>query len=190
MRTMMIRPFPGAKALITDLGPLIKSRPMHDLVLWPDQAVPLLGYMAWPNDPAMFERWLEAHRRDDESAISELTQGLTLVEQHWALDVVFGSAVDLERWKLEYARAGDGIDAHVYVEHVQRESVLPVGNGIGPPTAAYQLLWSRLDYVLGNRANWPRCEESAKRDPRAPVWSSGLCDTGSDVPPPRLARAH
>jgi len=81
---MMIRPFPGAKALITDLGPLIKSRPMHDLVLWPDQAVPLLGYMAWPNDPAMFERWLEAHRRDDESAISELTQGLTLVEQHWA----------------------------------------------------------------------------------------------------------
>jgi hypothetical protein len=117
-------------------------------------------------------------------------EGGALVEQHWALDVVFGSAVDLERWKLEYARAGDGIDAHVDAEHVQRESVLPVGNGIGPPTAAYQLLWSRLDYVLGNRANWPRCEESARRDPRAPVWSSGLCDTGSDVPPPRLARAH
>ena len=29
MRTMMIRPFPGAKALITDLGPLIKSRPIE-----------------------------------------------------------------------------------------------------------------------------------------------------------------
>lgn len=57
---------------------------MHDLVLWPAQAVPLLGYMVWPNDPTMFERWLEAHRRDDPSAISELTQKLTLIEQHWA----------------------------------------------------------------------------------------------------------
>src|ERR1041385_6514589 len=83
MRTMMIPRFPGAKTLITDLAPLIKQRLMHDLVLWPAQAVPLAGHMAWPNDPAMFESWLEAHRREDVSAINELTQGLTLVEQHW-----------------------------------------------------------------------------------------------------------
>src|SRR5262245_65878231 len=84
MRTMQIRPFPGAKMPMTDPGSLIKQRLIHDLVVWPDQAVPLVGYMAWPNDPIMFQRWLEAHRRDDASAISDLAQGLTLIEQHWA----------------------------------------------------------------------------------------------------------
>jgi hypothetical protein len=83
MRAMEIRPFPGAKTLITDPASMITQRLMCDMVLWPAQAVPLLGYMAWPNDPVMFERWLEAHRRDDPSAIGELAQGLTLVEQHW-----------------------------------------------------------------------------------------------------------
>jgi len=81
---MKIRPFPGTKTTVTDPGALIRARLIHDLVLWPAQAVPLLGHMAWPNDPVMFERWLEAHRRDDASAISELTQGLTIIEQHWA----------------------------------------------------------------------------------------------------------
>jgi len=81
---MVIRPFPGPKILITEPGSLIKQRLFRDLVLWPAQAVPLVGYMAWPNDPIMFERWCEAHRGDNPSAISELTRGLTLVEQHWA----------------------------------------------------------------------------------------------------------
>jgi len=84
MRTMKIRSFPGARMQITDLGSLIRERLMRDLVVWPEQAVPLVGYMAWPNDPIMRDRWLEAHRRDDESTISDLTRGLTIVQQHWA----------------------------------------------------------------------------------------------------------
>jgi len=81
---MKIRSFPGARMQITDLGSLIRERLMRDLVVWPEQAVPLVGYMAWPNDPIMRDRWLEAHRRDDESTISDLTRGLTIVQQHWA----------------------------------------------------------------------------------------------------------
>jgi hypothetical protein len=84
MRTMQIRPFPGAKMQIADLALLIKARLLRDLVVWPDQAVPLVGYMAWPNDPIMRERWLEAHRRNDDSIISELARGLTIIQQHWA----------------------------------------------------------------------------------------------------------
>ncbi len=84
MRTMVIRPFPSAKTSITDLAALIKKRLINDLVEYPDQAVPVVGYMAWPNDPTMRERWLDAHRRDDPTAISQLAQGLKLVEQHWA----------------------------------------------------------------------------------------------------------
>ena len=44
----------------------------------------LVGYMAWPNDPAMRERWLEAHRRNGQSTISELMQRLKIIQQHWA----------------------------------------------------------------------------------------------------------
>jgi hypothetical protein len=84
MRTMQIRPFPGSKIQITDLGYLIKERLVRDLVLWPDQALPLVGYMAWPNDPLMRERWLEAHRRNDHSTINELMQRLKIIQQHWA----------------------------------------------------------------------------------------------------------
>jgi len=84
MRTMQIRPFPGAKTPMTDPGSLIKQRLIHDLVIWPDQAVPLVGYMAWPNDPIMLDRWLEAHRCDDSSAIEDLARGLLLIQQHWA----------------------------------------------------------------------------------------------------------
>jgi hypothetical protein len=81
---MQIRPFPGAQMQIADLGLLIKGRLFRDLVVWPDQAVPLVGYMAWPNDPTIRERWLEAHRRNDDSTISDLARGLTTIQQHWA----------------------------------------------------------------------------------------------------------
>jgi hypothetical protein len=84
MRTMQIRPFPGTQMQIGDLGLLIKGRLLRDLVVWPDQAVPLVGYMAWPNDPIIRERWLEAHRRNDDSTISDLARGLTIIQQHWA----------------------------------------------------------------------------------------------------------
>ena len=84
MRTMEIRPFPGSKTTITDLEFLIKERLTHDRVLRPDQAVALVGYMAWPSDSVMREHWLKAHQHSDQSTINELTQGLKLTQQHWA----------------------------------------------------------------------------------------------------------
>ena len=89
MRTMQIRPFPGSKIQFTDLGYLIKERLMRDLVLWPGQALQLVGYMAWPNDPIMRERWLEAHRRNDHST-NEFMQRLKIIQHHWtrAADIV------------------------------------------------------------------------------------------------------
>ena len=74
MRTMQIRPFPGSKIQTTDLGFLIKQRLIDDRVIRPDQALSLVGYMAWPNDPIMRERWLDAHRRNDQFTINELTK--------------------------------------------------------------------------------------------------------------------
>jgi hypothetical protein len=83
MPTMQIRPFPGAKIQITEVGALIKGRLIGDVVLWP-QALPLLGYMAWPNDAAARDRWLEAHRRNEHPVIDEFVRKLKLIQQHWA----------------------------------------------------------------------------------------------------------
>jgi hypothetical protein len=76
MRIMEIRGFPGSKIQLTDLGWLIKIRLTKDLILWPDQAVPLVGYMAWPNAAEVRERWLNAHRCDDQAAIKALAAKL------------------------------------------------------------------------------------------------------------------
>jgi hypothetical protein len=84
MPTMQICPFPGAQIQIAELEALIKGRLIGDVGLWPDQAVPLLGYMAWPNDAASRDRWLDAHRRNDQPVINEFVRKLKLIQQHWA----------------------------------------------------------------------------------------------------------
>jgi hypothetical protein len=84
MRNMEIRGFPGAKVRLTDLGWLTKVRLTNELILWPDQAVPLVGYMAWPNEAKMRARWLNAHRSDDQGAINALAKKLKIIQQHWA----------------------------------------------------------------------------------------------------------
>ena len=113
-------------------------------------------------------------------------EGGALVEQHWTLDVVFASASSLERWRLEYAPAGDGIDVHAEVERAPRAGFASAANTAQPrgDAPSYRLLWSRIQYVLGRRADWPQCKARAKQ-PR-----SGLCSgDASAAPPLRLARS-
>jgi hypothetical protein len=81
---MEIRQFPGPKREITDLESLIKGRLIKGLVLWPHQAASLVGYMAWPNDLLVRNKWIENHRRNDEEAINLCVRGLKIVQQHWA----------------------------------------------------------------------------------------------------------
>ena len=50
MRVMEIPPFPR-KFENRDLENLLRSRLSQTVVLWPDQGIPLLGYMMWPNEP-------------------------------------------------------------------------------------------------------------------------------------------
>ena len=52
MRTMSIPPF-ERKIEITDFDFLVRSRLAQAVVIWPEQAIPLVGYMAWPNQPEL-----------------------------------------------------------------------------------------------------------------------------------------
>ena len=83
MRIMQMKGFPTAVE-ITDVGQLIKDRSTLRLVRQIDQAIPLIGYMAWPNDEVARERWLEAHRSDDVHVLREFDRALKNIQQHWA----------------------------------------------------------------------------------------------------------
>lgn len=112
-------------------------------------------------------------------------EGGALVEQHWALDVVFASSSGAERWRLQYAPAGDGVDVHADVEDDPETRASPLGKNVQPlnGTANYRLLWSRIQYVLGGRTDWPECK-SSRTGP-----GSALC-SGSSGAPVRLAKSH
>src|SRR5262245_9473913 len=61
MRVMEIPPFPR-RFENHDLENLFRSRLSQTVVLWPDQGIPLLGYMMWPNDPTERDEAMRAVR--------------------------------------------------------------------------------------------------------------------------------
>jgi len=123
MRTIQIHPFPGPPTQITDLGLLIKPRLLDDLVIWPNQAPPLVGYMAWPNDAAVRNRWVEAHRCNDWSAISELSRKFKIIQQHWArvADIVHMHS-DLAQGRHQERRGGASVGKAIALIDVNAKS--------------------------------------------------------------------
>jgi hypothetical protein len=68
MRFMSIPPF-EREIEILDFDFFIRSRLNQAIVIWPEQAIALVGYMGWPNDPegraasvAILRRWAEGSR--------------------------------------------------------------------------------------------------------------------------------
>jgi hypothetical protein len=68
MRFISIPPF-ARKIEILDFDLFVRSRLTKDVVIWPEQAFALVGYMGWPNDPdgcaasvAITRGWLEGSR--------------------------------------------------------------------------------------------------------------------------------
>jgi hypothetical protein len=110
MRTMEIRRFAGPKREITDLGSLIKDRLTRGLVLWPEQAASVVGYIIWPDDLLERNKWIESHRRNDEDAINGSVHGFKIVQQHWArvADIVH-LHYDLVHGEHQKARGGASV---------------------------------------------------------------------------------
>jgi hypothetical protein len=100
MRTMEIGGFPGRRIHITDLASVVKGRLFSDYVNWPEQGVPLVGYMVWPNDEAARNRWIDAHRQEDGSAIQRLVHKFKIVQRHWA------SVADIVSLHFDLAQGG------------------------------------------------------------------------------------
>lgn len=107
---MQIGAFTGSPIHITELESLTKGRLLKDVVIWPNQAVPLVGYMAWPNDEDVRNHWIDAHERNDEFGLIAFVRKLKIIQQHWArvADIVH-LHYDLTQGRHQQARAGASV---------------------------------------------------------------------------------
>jgi hypothetical protein len=85
MRVMDLPPFPR-RIEIRDLEHLLGSRLSQTVVMWPSQAVPLLGYMCHPNDAAAREKLIGILRSWPDHSGSEtapVPPRLTRIQNDW-----------------------------------------------------------------------------------------------------------
>jgi hypothetical protein len=85
MSVMEIPAFPQ-KIEITNLDTFYRARLSETVVLWPEQAIPLLGYMCHPNDPqarAALQRTMWGWSSGSEDASPPVPEGLDRIEKDW-----------------------------------------------------------------------------------------------------------
>jgi hypothetical protein len=111
MRTIEIPEFPAfLREPITDLGDFILSRLMDDVVRWPEHAVPLVAYMAWPNDRFAHARWLDAYQWAGRRSVADAPAPSILIQQHWARFAdIFHHHYDLTQGGHQKSRGGPSI---------------------------------------------------------------------------------
>jgi hypothetical protein len=110
MRELQIPGFPGRRINITELESLTKGRLLQDIVIWPNQAVTLVGYMAWPNDEDARNRWIDAYKRNDASELRTLLRKLKIIQQHWArIGDIIQSHYNLTQGRHQLTRAGASV---------------------------------------------------------------------------------
>jgi hypothetical protein len=81
MRVMQIPRFPR-NIEILDLGNFLRARLSQTVVLWPDQAIPLVGYMGWPNEPAARDSAVEI-LREWPNGSKVVPRGLGRIQHEW-----------------------------------------------------------------------------------------------------------
>ena len=102
---------------IDNLESFIKGRLINKVVWRPDQAVPLLGYMAWPNDPVARSNWHELARTwQDQSDLESVPPASKIIQQHWArIADIFHKHYDLDQGEHQLRRGGSRSYAGTWV---------------------------------------------------------------------------
>jgi hypothetical protein len=112
MRVMEIPGFPQ-KIEITDLGHFYRARLSQTLVIWPQQAIPLLGYMCYPNDPEArdaLRRTMWSWPSGSEAAPPAVPEGLGRVQNDWLrVADIFHLHFDLVEGQHQARRGGPSI---------------------------------------------------------------------------------
>lgn len=112
MRTMEIPPF-SEKIEISDFNHFFGTRLSQTVVMWPEQALPLLGYMCYPNDSAGREallRTLRSWPKASEGMPPAVPKGLRRIQNDWLrVADVFHTYYDLVEGQHQARRGGPSI---------------------------------------------------------------------------------
>src|SRR3974390_36438 len=123
MRVMEIPPFPR-RIEIRDLEKFIRTRLSQTFVMWPAQAIALVGYMCWPNDAAarsealtMLKNW------PDEVDRASVPRRLPRIQHEWlrVADIVH-KYWDLVAGQHQARRGGPSISKAIEVVYENTES--------------------------------------------------------------------
>jgi hypothetical protein len=108
MGVMEIPPFPRGFDN-PDLANLERTRLSQKVVMWPDQAIALVGYMAWPNEPALREESLRILRSWSEGS-KTVPPRLHRIQHEWLrVADVFHTYCDLIDGQHQQRRRGPSI---------------------------------------------------------------------------------
>jgi hypothetical protein len=171
MRVMEIPPFPR-QVEITDLDNLIRNRLSQPVVLWPAQAIPLLGYMCYPSDGDARGSLIETLRSWEKTPEGEqpaVPENLDRIQRSWlrVADVLHQLA-DLVAGEHQKRRGGPSIGKAI---------TLTEANAKSRGTAAANLwkTWSNYkDVAHLVTAATIICAEARQRYMQRPLATDGL----------------
>ena len=140
VRTMQIRPF-AELIEIKDLGVLIETRLRNPKRTRPDQAIPLLGYMAWPSDETARNLWLEAYRNANDSDVIAMPSGLKIRQQHWArVADIFHRLYAMHQGGYQTSRDGASVSKAIAI-------ISETAKSKGTRTAKLWEIWNAYEHV-------------------------------------------
>jgi len=171
MRTMEITPFPR-KTEDLDLNNLFRSRLSQRVVLWPEQAIPLLGYMCYPNDPAAREallRTLQTWSQGSEALPPTVPKGLPRIQHEWLrIADILHIHYDLVEGHHQARRGGPSIGKSITLAATN-------ANSCGTGAATLWKKWSMYkDVAHLVAAATLICAEARTRYRNKPLWQGGL----------------
>lgn len=127
----------------------------------------------------------------DDFSIVHTEEGI-YASRNWLAYMVIAAATGTDYWQLKVIPAGAGVKATVQV-NTQAQGISPMATTSGAwtatttpmagspvmGTAIYDLFWSRMDYLLGKRPDWMRCELADERVKQKVTWGTNeaLCNS-------------
>jgi hypothetical protein len=167
MRVMNIPPFPE-KFESPDLENLFKARLSEPIVLFPKQAIPLVCFMAWPNDVAARDEALPILWSWAEGS-ETVPPRLGRIQHEWTrVAAVFHCYGDLIDGQHQERRGGPSIGKAITL-------VKANAKGRGTGAATLWQLWERYkDVAHLVTAATLICGEARTRAHNAPFWPFGL----------------
>jgi len=171
MRVMEIPPFPR-KIEILDLNNLLRARLSQTVVMWPEQAIPLIGYMCYPNDPAAgdaLRRTLRSWAKESKAAPPAVPKRLGRIQSDWLRGAdIFHMHFDLVEGQRQARRGGPSIGKAITLVDANAKSW-------GTGAATLWKIWStHKDVAHLVTAATLICAEARTRYRNKPLEPSGL----------------